>query len=342
MSTKTFTTVCPSCGNAIDVTLSEHTCATAVKRGATKAKAEDRLEALRKAGVNVANFFAMRGADGEDMLVRLEGGKIQQVNDDDPIFARIEAKGTIPNSTLYRRWVMSQMFHMLRKTRWNDGNFHQNLKCKGYEYMWKMTEEEFKVQARLEGRDKENFEARNLWFNRELAVSMCNQYLYDVKKYFDGLTTRKCKGVPYKTVHGTHIFVHDFDYKVLNPLRKAHYEIGRAKNATTLYLAFQKFNRARVSLAWQTPQYKDWQNAYKGVGAFYTMKSLILFHDCHFFDEAHRRLFNNQKGDLMCLNLKAKACARDGEGWRMLSALEKMIADNGIDIDKTISSWRKK
>lgn len=339
MSTKSFTTTCPSCGNVIDVTISEHECKTAVKRGATKVSAEDRLKLLKESGVNVANFFAMRGSSGENMLVRLQDGKLTQVNDDDPIFVAIRQGGAINNSTLYRRWVMSQMFHMLRKTRWNDGNFHENLKRKGYEYMWKMTVEEFRVQARLFKNDKENYAARNLWFNRELAISMCEQYIYDIRKYFRSLTPRKCKGVPYKTIHNTNIFVKDFESKVVVPLGRYLRELRLATTPQGVYEALYQFNSRRYTLSYSTPQYKMWQNAYKGVGAYYTMKSLILFYGCKFYTDSHEVGFSSQKGDLLALDIKAQT-SRD-EGWRMLAALQKMIADNGIDIDKTIKSWQK-
>ena len=34
--------------------------------------------------------------------------------------------------------------------------------------------------------------------------------------------------------------------------------------------------------------------------------------------------------------------AKDGEGWRLLAVLKKMLADNNIDIRKKMAEWRKK
>ena len=49
-------------------------------------KASERLEILKKAGVDTGNLFAM----GDDMVVRVVDGIPVQVYDDDPIYELIE------------------------------------------------------------------------------------------------------------------------------------------------------------------------------------------------------------------------------------------------------------
>jgi hypothetical protein len=33
---------------------------------------------------------------------------------------------------------------------------------------------------------------------------------------------------------------------------------------------------------------------------------------------------------------------RNGDGWRLLAVLKKMLEDNGIDLKRKMAEWRKK
>ena len=80
-------------------------------------------------------------------------------------------------------------------------------------------------------------------------------------------------------------------------------------------------------------------DAYKGTGAFFTMQNLIRFHNCTAIDDRGKRL--NKFQSLAFLSAKAEEY-RDGDGWRLLAMLKKMLDDNGIDIQKKMAEWRKK
>ena len=75
--------------------------------------AQDRIEALRNAGVDVSCLFAMRGANGGECVASNKDGKLAILNVNDPLFSYIIEQGTVPNRRLFRRWVMAQMFHMM-------------------------------------------------------------------------------------------------------------------------------------------------------------------------------------------------------------------------------------
>ena len=49
----------------------------------------------------------------------------------------------------------------------------------------------------------------------------------------------------------------------------------------------------------------------------------------------------NKFQSLAFLSAKAEEY-RDGDGWRLLAMLKKMLDDNGIDIQKKMAEWRKK
>ena len=295
-------------------------------------KASERLEILKKAGVDTGNLFAM----GDEMVVRVVDGIPVQVYDDDPIYELIEEGGHVPERRLFRRWVMAQMFRILRKMSDYNWNFTFCLQRHGYEYSWKMLVEEIRVQKRLwDSGDIENFNERHRFFNETVVLDMMDDYLSDLKKYVDALKVKKCKGVPYKTIKGTHIFVDDILAKVFYPLTSNRDRVKfESCDINDLYHYLKKFSDARVHLKWETKMSKSFVDAYKAAGAFYTMKNLIMFHGCKFRENGK---FVSKARSLQILTKHSK----DYNDWRLLGIMKEFIEDNGISVEGKISEWRK-
>lgn len=351
--------LCPQCGTEFEIAKKEFTAvATVIGKnsrlgtvypsvvGQDKPKqsktAQERIDALRDAGVDVGNLFAMHGANGGEYVASNRNGMLTILEDNDPIFNLIIEQGTVPNKRLFRRWVMAQMFHMMSYTPYRSkepAGVTSMIHRLGYEYQWKMLMDELHAQMKMEGRDVTNFSDRNRWFNIDVVVAMAQDYVAKFKKRVDAMTEKKCKGVPYKRLSGRNIFVSDFQAKVYRPLYLAMTRIEQAKNVAQLYAATKKFNDMRIKMAWDTPQSNAWMDAYKGSGAFFTMQNLIRFHNCTAIDDAGIRLDKFQS--LAFLSVKAEMY-KNGDGWRLLAVLKKMLDDNGIDVKKKMAEWRKK
>ncbi len=304
--------------------------------------AQGRIEALRNAGVDVSNLFAMQGANGGEFVASNIGGNLSILDENDPIFNHIIGQGTVPNRRLFRRWIMAQMFHMMSYTAYGQrepigvtGMIHRL----GYEYQWKMLMGELYAQMKMEGRDTGNFADRNRWFNAGVVTAMAKGYIETLKKRVGALPVKRCKNIPYKRVAGQDIFVEDLQSKLYTPLHLAAMRISHARNAAQLYHAAKKFNEMRIKMAWNTPQNREWVDAYKGSGAFFTMQNLIRFHNCVLLDDKGRRL--DKSRSLAFLSVKAETY-RNGEGWRLLAVLKKMLDDNHIDIGRKMAEWRKR
>lgn len=351
--------LCPRCGTEFAIAEKEYTTvATVVGKNsglgvvfpatvehATPAKlpktAQDRIEALRSAGVDVSCLFAMRGANGGECVASNKDGKLVILDDNDPLFSYIVAQGTIPNRRLFRRWVMAQMFHMMSYTPYRSKEplgVTEMIHRLGYEYQWKMLINELYAQMKMESKDPESFVERNRWFNINVVAVMAHDYITQLRERVDALKVRKCKGIPYKHVCGRNIFVSDLGCKVYNPLEIAKTRIRMAKNAAQLYNAAKNFNDIRIKMPSGTTQSRIWVDAYKGSGAFFTMQNLIRFHNCVAFDDAGNRLDKFQSLDFILIKAEMY---KNGEGWRLLAVLKKMLADNNIDIKKKMASWRK-
>lgn len=327
---------CPVCGTKLSIV--EINNQTSSTKNDKAMKADAKLEALRKAGVNVDNLFSMKSVNGKEILARMNDGNLTIVPEDDPIFQAIVSNGTVPNPRLFRRWVMSQVFHMLSyKGYRGEHGFVAALQMKGYKYQWKMVLEEFRVQIKLADKDPENFTARNRWFNRETVAKMCQDYISKLVKHISQLKVRHCKGVPYIKIRQTNVFTSDLNVKVFKHLQGAAKNVANASSPMNLlHSAINFYNLAEQWLmAYDLPMSQVFKDAYKGAGAYFTMKNLILFHGATFKNGCVK--LSQQKS----LNLlEEKAVEYADEGWRLFGLMKKLIKDSNIDIEKKMAEWR--
>ena len=318
-----------------------------------KTKAQIRLEALKAAGVDVSKYFPL----GDDQLIKIENGAAVPVDMDDAtidaVGKQIVEGGYVSNWKLFRRWVMSQMFHMLRDMDKNGLTFNAVLQRKGYEYQWRMLENELYAQMKMcDHKDYDNLKARNLWFNGYVACDMAKDYISKLRKYVDNNLIYKvkkdkdgnkkktykhtCKGNPYIRLQNEDIFVADLERKVYTPLRNLANKMGAATTYKELYDAVREFNKNRKHLAWETKMSDAFINAYKGSGSYYTMRNLIMFHGARFLKSGRKMSEVNSLKEL-----ESKAKSYDEQGWRMLGVLKQLISESNIDIQGKINEWKK-
>lgn len=314
---------------------------TAAKPTQGKKTAAARIAALKAAGVDTSNYFPM----GEEMVIKVVDGVPEQVTDDDPIFSKIAEGGYINHYKLFRRWVMAQMFRTLRYMKESGRNFNETLQLTGYEYQWRVLENEFYAQSKMEKHgDSVSLLQRKRWFNGEVASGMVDDYQRKLQRYIetelmyrtDSRGTKvykhKCKGVPYVRLAGRNIFVADLNTKVYSPLYDLSAKMRTAKSAKELYDLVRKFNNQRKNLRGGVKQSEDFINAFKGSGAYFTMRNLIMFHGARFVG------MNENKS---LLYMEAKAEEYRTEGWRMMGVMKQLIADSGISVEAKIAEWKK-
>lgn len=303
-----------------------------------QSKADAKIEALRKAGVDVSNIFAIRGTQGEDEVGRLVDGQFTVIPSDDPIFTAIRKSGTVPNRRLFRRWVMAQVFHMLTVKDYGSKHpmgFTKALNAKGYKYSWNMVVEELRVQSKLYNNDMENYLERNRWFDKDVVVEMAEDYINELQFVIEKLPHKRCKSVPYIHLQTKNIFLDDINKKVIVPLMMVMAKINKASTPLTLYRAAAAFSKlVRETYCYHNfPQSKAFKDAYKGAGAFFTMKNLIMFHDCTFPRMDCEKSLNY----LNYLALHNKECI---EGWKLFGIMKEFLADNKINIAAKQAEWR--
>jgi len=341
--------ICPNCGSEFAIPQHESTVQSALVIGKDSglgiiqlplaASGKKRVQELQAKGVDTSQYFAIDNPKtGGKTLMHWVDGVPTPVDADDPVMQCIIQGKTVPNRNLFRRWIMSQMFHGLILRKGLEG-FTEWINNHGYGYQWSMITEELRVQAKLSGQDPENFRERNLWFDGDLVRTMLLHYVEQLEKYIKTLKTHKCKGVPYVKLRGENIFVADLDKKVYKPVR----QLARRVHLMTpdkLYNTVRDFCcRTMYKLPYGTNQCPDWKDAYKGMGAYATMKNMLLFHDCQFPRDND---FYNRKSEPTEMLWQA-ALAYRGEGWRMIGLMKQLLDENGYDekaIRNKIKAWR--
>ena len=304
----------------------------------------ERMEQLKANGINVGKYFTVDLDNGTKIhLIIDENGNPVRVDnkDNDPILNQIIEDGYVKNTRLFRRFVMAQMFQMLNFVSYDgkDKGYNDCLRrMYDYKYTLKMMLEEARVLSKLEVRDKETFEERAHFFDRATIAAVLEDYIVELKQYVEKLPTKKCKGVPYKKVKGVNIFVDDLDKKLYAPVRSYATQIKCAKDYNKIYHVLSNFMKTMVKLPYNTKKSKAWIDAYKGEGAFYTLKNLVMFHDCGIITEPYKVVV---RGADAVAYLAVKLDEYKGEGWRMFALMNKVIADNNFDFKKRMAEIYK-
>lgn len=297
-----------------------------------------RMEALNNAGVDTSKYFTVNLPEGIKpgatiSLVINENGQPVVVNEkkNDPIANEIIECGYVRNTRLHRRFVCAMMFQMLNYVSYDGTGSGYNAylrKMYDYKYTFNMMLEELRVLSKLEERDKESFEERSHFFTKDVVVYVLNDYMEKLEDYIEQLPTKKCKGIPYKHVKGMDIFVGDLNKKIYEPLRDCIFAIKYARNYSQRYRLLNNFMLKMIKLPSDTPKNKAWIDAYKGEGAYYTMKNLLMFHNCFVeVENTGLKLY----GTKAVSYINSKLDEYKGEGWRMFALMKKVIAINNFD-----------
>ena len=302
---------------------------------------KERMEKLNNAGVNTNKYFTLNVSESIPagakihIVVDKDGNFVPEVvKENDPIFNTIIEDGYVRNTKLHRRFVMAQMFHMLNYVSYDKrySGYNDCLKrMYGYDYTLKMMMEEVLVLGKLEVRDRESFVERSHFFDKEVVVAVMEDYLEKLKAYVEALPNRNCKGLPYKRIKRMDVFNTDLDKKIYAPVRAHIYRVKYAKNYTEIYNALAVFMRSYIKLPHDTPKSKVWIDTYKGEGAYYTLKNLVMFHGCKIYNDYNFPTFGEGSTISYVKFLNSKLDEYKGEGWRMFALMKKVIADNNFD-----------
>lgn len=282
----------------------------------------------------------------EDLMVKIENGE----HIDDSFAEQIMEQGYVKNYKLFRRWITAQTFEMLNYYNGyrNEKGWDAALKYKvPYDRTWTLLLNELKVLSILEKEDKERLEERENFFNLNVVVNMLNHYKYQLRKYWCRQRDEKGR----KDKYGNAVVnLAKYGLTDSNELNKIINDVVWYTNNilfTTnsyeeIYKLVSKFlDEVYNRLPWDTPKCPEWKDAYKGAGAYYTLKNLFMFHDVNAvdidypYDENHLPLLL-RKGNPSVMYLNKLLNKYEREGWRMHEYMKLVIDVNNFDLATSI------
>lgn len=299
---------------------------------------ENRVAALKAAGMNTGKYFSISLPEGLQPGAKInitidENGTPVLTSDEEALYDQVCTDGYVRNSKLHRRWVMAQMFRMLNYESYDGKKFGYDAYLNdnyGYMYQFDMILEEIRVLGKLQKRDTGEFNKRKRFFNDQVVVDLIKDYKTKLKKYIEKLPIRKCKGTPYKRICGKNIFVEDIYQKVLIPFDNVAYNVvynmAPDTNYMKLYLVLKRLVKfvKQYKLPFETPKCKEWKNAYKGAGSYYTLMNMVKFHNCR---------ANGMYGldGVYFIEMLTDQYGEAGEYYKLFAFLKKTIEDNHFD-----------
>jgi hypothetical protein len=117
------------------------------------------------------------------------------------------------------------------------------------------------------------------------------------------------------------------DKKYYKPLERIIGDMKRANSYEEMRKLLVRFKREMVKLPYETEKSKAWFDAYKGEGAYYTLKNLVMYHDCYIVSSRGEKLTGCKAVNF----LNGKLDEYQDAGWRMFALMKKVIADNNFD-----------
>ena len=179
--------------------------------------------------------------------------------------------------------------------------------------------DEFKRMEKIKKTDKEEFERRLYFFNKNVVLEVCVNCL-DTCIMSD--KTKDKLQIIYESLENT-------KYEDIDSIR-------------ALLIAFTKIVESRqVKIPRNAKKCKLWKESFKGSGAYYTVVNLILYHDVRVYDSWDNEFYNKNES-LKYVEKELEKYYREGNIWKMHYFMKKLLGDNDFDINEFKEKYSKK
>lgn len=273
-------------------------------------KLSEQLRAMEEMGIDTSKFTVCVPLDEID-------GSFKKV---DLSITPVEDKQL--NHSAFRRWITAQTFRMLnyvsydKKSKGWEAYLRDNY---SYIYQFKMMIDEFKRMEKIKKTDKEEFERRLYFFNKNVVLEVCRNCL-DTCIMSD--KTKDKLQIIYESIENT-------KYEDIDSLR-------------ALLIAFTKIVESRqVKIPRNARKCNAWKEAFKGSGAYYTVVNLILYHGVRVYNSWDDEFYNKNES-LRYVGRELEKYYFEGNIWKMHYFMKKLLGDNDFDINEFKEKYSKK
>jgi len=297
----------------------------------------NRMNTLDNAGIDTSKYYNVaidkalpKGTTlmitiGENGLPTVTATELKGMLD------QIDSQGYVKNSNLFRRWVMAQTFRMMK----HEGGYTAALNEKPYKYQWTMVENELHAMSKIEKEDKELFKVRKDFFTKEVIIAMLEDYKAKLNA--------ECRGIHLVWAQRKHT----------EGIAIANITIDAIKQCTNYngyYQIIREFNKELkggrrdgyycpdLTLSRTTVKCKEWIDAYKGAGAYYSLQNYLRFHA-----DTHVYLPTNERGRVLWATrleaegeLEVKREEYKGQWYKLFGYFKRVIELNQFDFDQAM------
>lgn len=242
----------------------------------------------------------------------------------------------VNNNRLFRRWVMAQTFKMLGSYSFNSKNERREYGYDAYlrnwypyQYQFTMMLDELKTISKLELKDESEFAVRARFFNKEVVIATCNDYIKRAKKY---IAINKNKNGYVKLSKYGAVKIEDTYCLFFNKLEEEINNMKESEKYMELYVYLKNFMKHMFKLPASTTKCSAWLDAYKGTGAYATLQNMILFHEC--------LLPNCDSKEQSIHELNVLLDTYENEYWKFHVLLKETIQLNDFDLIKSIEAQK--
>lgn len=237
------------------------------------------------------------------------------------LMTKIHADGYVKNSHLWRRWVTAQTFKMLNYDGGWDAYVRQHFT---WNYCFRQMRDEFYAQLQMvKDKDYTEFKLRNHFFNKETVVELLKNYHRQLFKKFRNKKLLR---------HLSPTVVYD----KINYFKALAEKAEEAVTTIALYNIMVDAYEHYIRLPKGTPLCSAWKNAYRGAGAYYTLKNLIMWHgvSLHFVEDNTLVAVKGTLSNLTRLNTCLEEFGQDH--WKFHIVLKNTIEAEHFNLKQSI------
>lgn len=311
-----------------------------------------RMEKMNAAGIDTNKFFDVniqRIPVGSNVQIMIDGkpydinGNTTNIVNDD-VVKDIHEKSWISNARLFRRWIMAQTLRMMYEPFYNyrtnelevGWNAYFNAHY-DYNYQFSMLQKELRTLSIIEYKDREAFKERINFFNKEVVIATCRHYMKKLHSFIYHQPMKKWHGNYYyviKKPYNAYVRACNVHTMIFQPLEAIIHSMEMAMNYTELYHYFVKFCCDMVRLDPDTPKCSVWKDAFKGAGAYYTLKNGVMFHDMRIIGRDVKDVKKNLDYLAICLKMWGGS---NNETWRF-----HIMLKNYCDQTNFYQHWKER
>lgn len=310
--------------------------------------ANERMNVLANNGIDTSKFFNVKidkNALEKGVVLKLDGDSLTASLADDynKLREEIRNNGTVACTKLYRRWICAQMLRIqkgIAEGRYK--NIEEYMRNFRFEYMRDVISDEIHaIQSIYKDKDLETYKERSTFFTIPTIIAIYATWTRDLKYKIEDakihIQNRNRFGAEkkeYIEIGNRNFYLDEAkqDVMELNRLQRVLMLNGTyasAERATKqMNQILEKYNHGRERI-YSVPSH--FMDAYKASGAYYTLKNLVLFHECYLTNYQTAEVFvGTEAFDYLKTYLDSMTY---GEGYRLYALMKKCLKDNNVRLD---------